>query len=1069
MNRRLLTAIAAMLMMAIGTTTVWGQCTITVVADPTAGYTPTQIANGNFSTQPHMEGYGSNRIPNGTNQGWNTTESGNNCFEYLCAENWIPYVLTANNNCIVEMNADNESALYQDLFTNGGDVIRWSLKHAVRYDPINSPKTQAIRVEVGAPNYNGANIVYPHGINNDINTEINANTKASYIKGGITNPSAGTYGYAGQLPDLDGLSLDRDTNRNAWYSATGVYVIPEGQGVTRFAFVSYGANNGECASCGNFLDDITFSTLIGNMTATYDANNSVIISGYWGDTDPNKKLVVNVGNQTFNVTMNEVTGHNFTVTIPGSCIGINVSGITFYHEDYPSAARTIVATHPISATANPTAGGSITGAGSYTHNAACTLTAMPSTGYHFVNWTEGGDVVSTNASYTFTVTSTRTLTANFQLNSYTIAATANPTAGGTVAGAGNYNHFASCTLTATPAADYHFVKWQDDNNDNPRTFTVTEGATYTATFAIDEYRIDSIRRTWRVKIGNEEPIEPTPYVTNPTATDTMGYVMIPVGAEFVIIPSDVQKPLVSKLELIDKTPLTFEAMTANTVISFTAAAGAILEYSLNGGAWTAYSSPITLTEIGDKVSFHGDNTAMASSPSEVNCSSFSCTTGSAYVYGNVMSLLSKTEYPTATSVPAYAFCRLFSGCANIYNHETKELVLPATTLGDYCYAHMFNACSNLTSGPILPAMTMAIDCYSNMFFGCTGLTTAPALPATSLAYACYQFMFKDCISLESAPNLPATTLAGYCYASMFEGCTGLISAPVLSATTLADLCCYWMFKNCTNLTTAPALPAATLTAGCYYGMFYGCSNLNNLTCRATNMTALSCTENWLYGVAATGRFYKATSAVWTNGVSAVPNGWSVVHTTFGGFNSETTAHPILEISSDLGGTSIITRNDGVVDLQDHTIFILYCQNNTSGDTLTIQNGTLSGGIDGNGGWNDNYYGTVRLVNMTINDVFNDGHAFVIESGTYTNVRNTAKDGASPAYPGTYTIYGGYFNAFGSDLASGHHYGTYTLYGGRYKFNPSQVTNVTVTIPSGYHLVDDGSGEYRWHVEPDNVP
>ena len=1065
MNRRLLTAIAAMLMMAIGTTTVWGQCTITVVADPTAGYTPTQIANGDFSTEPSMTGYGSNRTPNGTNQGWNTTESGNNCFEYLCGADWIPYVLTANDNCIVEMNADNESALYQDLFTNGGDVIRWSLKHAVRYNPTNSPKTQAIRVEVGAPNYNGANIVYPHGINNDINTEINANTKASYIKGGITNPSAGTYGYAGQLSDLDGLSLDIDIDRNAWYSATGVYVIPEGQGVTRFAFVSYGANNGECASCGNFLDDITFSTLIGNMTATYDANNSVIISGYWGDTNPNKKLVVNVGNQTFNVTMNEVTGHNFTVTIPGSCIGINVSGITFYHEDYPSAARTIVATHPIAATANPTAGGSITGAGSYTHNATCTLIATANTGYTFVNWTEGSDEVSTNASYTFTVTSTRTLTANFQLNSYTIAATANPTAGGNVTGGGNYNHFSSCTLTATPATDYHFVKWQDDNSDNPRTFTVTEGATYTATFAIDEYRIDSIRRTWRVKIGNEEPIEPTPYVTNPTATDTMGYVMIPVGAEFVIIPSDVQKPFVSKLELIDNPPLTFEAKTANTEISFTAKAGATLEYSLNGGAWIAYSSPITLTEIGDKVSFHGDNTAMASSPSEVNCSSFSCTTGSAYVYGNVMSLLSKTEYPTATSVPAYAFCRLFSGCANIYNHETKALVLPATTLGDYCYAHMFRGCSGLTSAPALPAMTMAIDCYSDMFNGCAGLTTAPTLPATSLANACYWFMFSGCTSLASAPVLPATTLSGGCYMNMFMGCTGLTSAPALPATTLAGNCYYQMFMGCTSLETAPSLPATTLSAGSYAQMFMNCTSLNSVTCLATDMSASDCTTEWLKNVAATGRFYKNLSANWTNGVSAVPNGWSVVHTTFGGFNSETTAHPILEISSDLGGISTITRSDGLVDLQGHTIFILYCQNNTSGYTLTIQNGTLSGGIDGNGGWDDNYYGTVRLVNMTINDVYNDGHAFVIESGTYNNVNNTAKNGTT--YPGTYTIYGGYFNAFGSDLASGHHYGTYTLYGGRYKFNPT--SNTHVTIADGYHLVEDGSGEYRWHVEPDNVP
>ena len=328
-----------------------GQCVITAVPDPTAGYTPTQIANGDFHTRPSMVGYGNNRVPNGTNQGWNTTENGNNCFEYLCGATWIPSQLTANGNCMVEMNADNESALYQDLFTYGGDVIRWSLKHAVRYDPTNSPKTQAIRVEIGAPNYNDANIVYPHGVNNNIYTEINDITKSSYIKGEITNPSAGTYGYVGQLSDLNGLLLDKDTNRDAWYSATGVYVIPEGQSVTRFAFVSYGAVGSECASCGNFLDDITFSTLIGDVTATYGAGNSVIISGYWGDTDASKELVVEVGSQTFNVDMSGVRGQNFTVTIPGSCIGTNVTSVRFYHEDYPSAARTIEANLPITATA----------------------------------------------------------------------------------------------------------------------------------------------------------------------------------------------------------------------------------------------------------------------------------------------------------------------------------------------------------------------------------------------------------------------------------------------------------------------------------------------------------------------------------------------------------------------------------------------------------------------------------------------------------------------------------------------------------------------------------------------
>ncbi|MBO4718763.1 MAG: hypothetical protein J5658_02710 [Prevotella sp.] len=323
------------------------------------------------------------------------------------------------------------------------------------------------------------------------------------------------------------------------------------------------------------------------------------------------------------------------------------------------------------------------------------------------------------------------------------------------------------------------------------------------------------------------------------------------------------------------TPLTFEAKNPNTTITFNAKADAILKFSRNGIDWETYSSPITLANTGDKVSFRGENNAMASTPSDGNCSKFSCD-GSAYVYGNVMSLLSETEYPTATSVNSYAFCRLFYGCTQIYNHESKALVLPATGLSDYCYAYMFNGCSSLTSAPVLPAMTMADDCYMGMFFGCSGLTTAPALPATSLANACYQFMFSGCTSLGSAPNLPATILAGYCYGDMFMGCTGLTSAPALQATTLAGMCYYQMFMGCTNLTTAPDLPATTLSAGCYAQMFMNCTSLNRITCLATDISAADCTTEWLNNVAASGTFTKAASTNWGTGVSGIPSGWTII-------------------------------------------------------------------------------------------------------------------------------------------------------------------------------------------------
>ena len=62
---------------------------------------------------------------------------------------------------------------------------------------------------------------------------------------------------------------------------------------------------------------------------------------------------------------------------------------------------------------NPEEGGAVEGDGSYVNGSNCTLTATPNDGYTFVNWTENDEVVSTEASYTFTVTQDRNLMANF--------------------------------------------------------------------------------------------------------------------------------------------------------------------------------------------------------------------------------------------------------------------------------------------------------------------------------------------------------------------------------------------------------------------------------------------------------------------------------------------------------------------------------------------------------------------------------------------------------------------------------------------------------------------------------
>ena len=83
-----------------------------------------------------------------------------------------------------------------------------------------------------------------------------------------------------------------------------------------------------------------------------------------------------------------------------------------------TAARDLVAnfellTYEITAVANPVDGGSIIGAGTYTHGETATLTATPTFGYQFIRWTENGEAVSTDAEYSFTVTNNRNLVADF--------------------------------------------------------------------------------------------------------------------------------------------------------------------------------------------------------------------------------------------------------------------------------------------------------------------------------------------------------------------------------------------------------------------------------------------------------------------------------------------------------------------------------------------------------------------------------------------------------------------------------------------------------------------------------
>lgn len=118
-------------------------------------------------------------------------------------------------------------------------------------------------------------------------------------------------------------------------------------------------------------------------------------------------------------------------------------------------------------------------------------------------------------------------------------------------------------------------------------------------------------------------------------------------------------------------------------------------YTSYEGKWQTYNGDIIQLDKNEWVSFRGNNSTdpvkiSSSSYMNIHCNSL------CYVYGNVMSLLSKDNFATMTTLPYdHTFRNLFKDNKNITHTDGKDLVLPATTLRSYCYSEMFSGCTSL--------------------------------------------------------------------------------------------------------------------------------------------------------------------------------------------------------------------------------------------------------------------------------------------------------------------------------------------------------------------------------------
>ena len=121
--------------------------------------------------------------------------------------------------------------------------------------------------------------------------------------------------------------------------------------------------------------------------------------------------------------------------------------------------------YEITAATEPVAGGYVGGTGGYEQDETAVLTAAARRGYTFVNWTDNGTEVSTDAVYRFVVAGERTLTAHFELKTFGVSVNVEPENSGVISGTGTYTYGDTAHLSAAANTDYVFVNWTENDTE----------------------------------------------------------------------------------------------------------------------------------------------------------------------------------------------------------------------------------------------------------------------------------------------------------------------------------------------------------------------------------------------------------------------------------------------------------------------------------------------------------------------------------------------------------------------------------------------------------------------------
>jgi hypothetical protein len=373
---------------------------------------------------------------------------------------------------------------------------------------------------------------------NAIFTAIFNETGTTYytVTTSVNPEGAGTVTGSGTYPEATVIALIAEANPGYTFDhwSDGVAVSPRVITVNdNMSFTAYFTQNtysitvNASPATGGIVEG-DGSYVYGSTATLYAIPNGNYEFAGWSDgSSENPHYVTVTDNATYTAYFSEVGTTYYTVSThvspanagtvtgagtyeEGSSVTLEATantgyGFSHWNDNVTQNPRTVTVNNNMSFTAyftarqftittnaNPAAGGTVSGGGTFYYGETAVLTATPNANYSFMQWSDG----NTQNPRMVTVVDNATYTALFLTQGgqmFTLTVTSADPSLGTVVGSGTYPANASVEIGAYPISNAIFLRWNDGDTHNPRTVLVDSDMTFTAYFSnIQQYTIEVV-------------------------------------------------------------------------------------------------------------------------------------------------------------------------------------------------------------------------------------------------------------------------------------------------------------------------------------------------------------------------------------------------------------------------------------------------------------------------------------------------------------------------------------------------------------------------------------------------